>query len=260
MTQHIVSISSGLSSALVYRRVLDRYGADNVLGVFMDTLIEDEDNYRFLAEIERWGRPFVRLIEGRNPYQVATDQNIIPNQKIAPCTEVLKIIPFRRWLDSQPLFGTVHLGYDYTEVHRCAAPRRNYEEMGFFVDFPLLWKPYELRPYADVARNDWGIEPPAMYAEGYSHANCGRRCVKQGQGDWLRTYVNRPADYAEAEEWERLMRQHPNRQNYALLRDQTGGTTKPLTLEALRLRYEAGQVGAMELNEPAPCVTCGVGG
>ena len=261
MTQPIiVSISSGLSSALTYRRALDRYGVDCVQGVFMDTLIEDRDNYRFLDEIERWGQPFIRLTDGRDPYGVATDQHIIPNQKIAPCTFKLKIEPFRRYLATQPP-TVVCIGYDWTEIDRCAAVKRNYEGLGHTVDFPLLWKPYELRPYADVARNEWGIEPPAMYAQGYSHANCGGMCVKQGQGDWLRTLTYYPDRYARAETWEQEARSTGGPQaDYALLRDQRGGTVKALTLRQLRERVEAGLDMQPLLTEQAPCISCGIGG
>lgn len=259
---HVAGISSGLSSAVMYRRLLARYGADSVVGVFEDTLIEDADNYRFLAEIEAWGRPFVRLAEGRDPYQVAEDKQIIPNQKIAPCTAVLKIQPFMRWIKStypEPGEVTIHIGYDFSEMHRCAATRRNYEAAGYHVDFPLLWKPYEYRPYAQVAREDWGIEPPRMYAQGYSHANCGGLCVKQGKRDWLRTLVLYPDRYARREAWEQRMREHPTRANYALLRHVEGGVQRPMTLRELRERHEAGTADQLSLVDEPGCVTCGVG-
>src|SRR5262249_38144071 len=37
---------------------------------------------------------------------------------------------------------------------------------------PLMWKPWELRPYQDVIREEWGIEPPRLYAMGFPHNNC----------------------------------------------------------------------------------------
>jgi hypothetical protein len=228
----------------------------------MDTVIEDEDNYRFLADCQaRWG-VITMLCEGRNPYEVAKDKHIIANQKIAPCTFALKIDVFRKYLtDSYPdASPTIHIGYDFTELHRCEPTRRNYEAQGWGVDFPLLWKPYETRPYAQVVR-EWGIEPPRMYEMGYSHANCGGRCVKQGQGDWLRTLINFPHRYAEAEHWEAEMRDHPVRKNYAILRDRVGGQVRPLTLRAFRKRHEAGRaVQPSFLDEQyGGCVYCGVG-
>ena len=260
--KHVVSFSTGLSSALCVERVHKRYSADSMRVVFMDTLIEDNDNYRFAKEMySRWlqdGIELVFLTEGREPYRVARDHNIIANQKLAPCTFELKIEPFVKYLESLSGDLTIHISYDFTEVARCEATRKNYEARGWSVDFPLLWKPYEMRPYSEVARTDWGIEPPRMYEQGYSHANCGGVCVKQGQGDWLRTLINYPERYAKAEQWEREMRDHPVRKDYALLRDQSNGTVKPMTLETLRKRNE-GQSQLQPSLFDNGCVVCGVG-
>lgn len=294
--KHVVSFSTGLSSAITVERVLQRYGRENTTIVFMDTLIEDDDNYRFMADMQKRWPPIVRLCEGRNPYQIARDHQIIPNQKIAPCTFELKIEMFCGWLEAQKFPKaemnredtnrlivaqatgemtpdevqheidllssgvTIHIGYDFTEVHRCGPTEAAYQAEGWLVDFPLLWKPYELRPYSQVAREDWGIEPPRMYGMGFTHANCGGRCVKQGQGDWLRTLINWPDRYAEAEQWEQEMRNHPTRRSFAILRDQSGGKVTPLTLREFRLRYEASQgMQPSLLDYQSPCVYCGVG-
>lgn len=263
MRHHIVNFSSGLSSALAVERVLNRYGKDDVEIVFEDTKFEDDDNYRFMDECKaRWGVPIVVLCDGRTPYQVAEDKQIIPNQRIAPCTFKLKIEPFMSYLLTQYKGATIHIGYDFSELERCEATEKAYGQAGWLVDFPLLWKPYEYRPYPRVVREDWRIEPPRMYAMGYTHANCGGRCVKQGQGDWLRTLINFPERYREAEEWEQRMRNHPKRKDYALLRDQTGGSVSPLTLRELRERYERKtimQPMLFKLDYNSGCVHCGVG-
>jgi hypothetical protein len=257
---HIVSFSAGLSSALTVERVLNRYGADAVEVVFMDTQIEDDDNYRFLDDCRRrWGVPITVLADGHTPYQVFEHQHIIPNQKIAPCTFRLKIDVFVKYLESKSDEEiTVHIGYDFSEMHRCDATRLNYEARGWHVDFPLLWKPIEFRRYSDVVRNDWGIEPPRMYAMGYTHANCGGMCVKQGQGDWIRTLINFPERFAKVEQWETSMREQLG-VNYALLRDQRGGTVTPLTLRELRTRYESQGANLFALDAQSACVVCGVG-
>ena len=264
---NIVSFSSGLSSALTAWRVFDRYGKDNTRFVFMDPLFEDEDNYRFMADFERrFDVEIIRLSEGRNPYEVSRDESVIPNQKLAPCTFRLKIQIFKKWLVQQEKDTdhiTIHIGYDFSEMHHCEATRRNYEALGYTVDFPLLWQPIEYRSYTQVCREDWGIDPPRMYEMGYTHANCGGRCVKQGQGDWLRTLANFPERYAEIEQWETEMRDHPKRKDYALLRSQTNGNTTPLTLRELRERYEGKRLDApllCGLDEQSACINCGVEG
>jgi len=262
--RHIVSYSTGLSSSLAAVRVAERYGADHTLLVFMDTHFEDEDNYRFMREfVYKTGLEILYLSEGRTPYQVSHAEHVIPNSRVAPCTHRLKIEPFRAWLKTQSELITIHIGYDFSEMHRCEPTRKNYESLGYAVDFPLLWKPYEFRSYEIISREDWGIEPPRMYKLGYTHANCGGRCVKQGHGDWLRTLVNFPERYAEIERWEREMRLNPVNADYAILKRQTKEGVTALTLEELRLEYERNDIGKMSLfdmDEKSSCVVCGIGG
>jgi 3'-phosphoadenosine 5'-phosphosulfate sulfotransferase (PAPS reductase)/FAD synthetase len=258
---HIVSFSTGLSSALTVDRVLTRYGKEATQIVFMDTKIEDADNYRFLNDCQkRWNHPITVLAEGRTPYEVFSDQNLIPNGRVAPCTFRLKIEIFRAYLLTQEKPLTIHIGYDFAEMHRIEKTQSNYESLGYIVDFPLLWKPYELRRYTDVVRGEWNIEPPRMYELGYTHANCGGLCVKQGQGDWIRTLINFPERYAEAEEWEREMRTHSERHaQFSICKDQSNGETTPLTLRQLRERHEAKPMDLFKLDYNSACVVCGVG-
>lgn len=259
---HIVSFSSGLSSAIAALRVIERYGADNARVVFMDTLFEDDDNYRFMADFSRrFGVQIETISDGRTPYELFSGGHIIPNHRTTPCTRVLKIELFRAFLAQLEKPITIHIGYDYSEMHRCGPTQANYEGLGYSVDFPLLWKPYEFRDYPTLAREVWGVEPPRMYKLGYTHANCGGRCVKQGHGDWLRTLINFPARYAEIEEWERNMRKNETNANYAILRTQTLAEYTPLTLQELRERYESKQTPTLfEMDAESGCVVCGIGG
>jgi hypothetical protein len=56
------------------------------------------------------------------------------------------------------------------------------------------------------------------------------------------------------------MRQHPKRQNYAILRDQSNKQVRPKTLQQLREEYETGKTGQLNLlDSQAGCVHCGVG-
>jgi len=264
---HIVSFSTGLSSAITAERVLNRYGKDNTIIVFMDTKTEDADNYRFMADCKkRWKVEVVGLSEGRTPFQVFTDQHIIPNSRIAPCTFRLKIGVFRKYLETLPKPITIHIGYDFSEVHRCGPTEKNYKDVGYEVDFPLLWKPYEFRKHSFVVREEWGIEPPRMYEMGYTHANCGGLCVKQGQGDWLRTLINFPERFQMAEDWEREMRNNPIHSDYAILKESKGKDFFPLTLESLRMRHEKALANKsvlpdllFGLDSASSCVSCGVG-
>ncbi|MCK5564524.1 MAG: phosphoadenosine phosphosulfate reductase family protein [Planctomycetes bacterium] len=234
--KHIISFSSGLSSALVGARVIEKFGKDNTVFVFMDTTTEDADNYRFLSDYKKhFNVPIKTLCVGKTPFEVLEAAKMVGSQYAAKCTEILKIIPFRNFLETlggEPL--TIHIGYDFSEVERCDATTEAYKKLGYAVDYPLLWKPYEYRKYSQVAREDWNIEPPRMYALGYKHANCGGQCVKAGRGDWKRTYINFPERYEEAESWEAHMIKNVTAKLFTILRDQSNQEVKPVTLKEFR--------------------------
>lgn len=239
---YIVSLSGGVASAVAADRAITRYGREQVTLWIADTNWEDEDLWRFVyACLDRWGGGLVVYRDGRTPLQVAEDRQIIPNQKIAPCSMELKIKPFVAFLSEQPKPLTVLLGLDWKEQHRMAAPKRNYEALdGVTVDYPLLWQPLEFRPYQDVVR-EWGIAPPRLYALGAPHNNCGLRCVKQGVREWQRLALNFPERFAEVRDWEQAQRAKGGaRATYAIARDQTGGEVKPLTLAEIEQRTQPG--------------------
>jgi hypothetical protein len=48
--KHVIFYSGGLGSWMTAKRVVQAHGAENVICLFTDTLIEDEDLYRFLIE------------------------------------------------------------------------------------------------------------------------------------------------------------------------------------------------------------------
>lgn len=239
--RHIVSLSGGVSSALAADRTINRYGREHVTLWFADTSWEDADLYRFLDDcMARWGGELVRYQDGRTPLEVASDVSLIPNQKRAPCTRILKIEPFIAYLATQAKPVTVHLGLDWTELHRMDAPKRNYEAIeGVTVDYPLMWKPYEMRSYFDVVRLEWGIKIPRLYEIGFPHNNCGGRCVKQGIREWKRLQIHEPERFAEVRDWEQAQRAKGGaRANYAITRDQSGGTVTPITLAELESDWQ----------------------
>ena len=239
--QHIVSLSGGISSALAADRVINRYGRENTTLWFADTSWEDEDLYRFMDDcMVRWGGELVRYQDGRTPLEVAQDVSLIPNQKRAPCTRILKIEPFVKYLETVDKPLTIHLGLDWSEMHRMEAPKRNYEAIeGVTVDYPLMWKPYEMRNYFDVVRLEWGIKIPRLYEMGFPHNNCGGRCVKQGIREWKRLRINMPERFDEVRDWEQAQRAKGGaRADYAIARRTVGGETVPLPLTELEADWQ----------------------
>ena len=234
---YISSLSGGVSSAVATDRAIQRYGRNRVWLWFADTSWEDEDLYRFLADcMARWAGKLQTTCDGRTPLRVAEDKHIIPNQKLAPCSFVLKVDRFTEWLWRVPRPVTVLLGLDWSEIHRTHAPKRNYERIpGVYVDFPLLWKPYSYDYFADV--RSWGIEIPRLYQMGFPHNNCGGRCIRQGIAEWQRLQVHFPERFAEVRDWEAAQRARGGKlAEYAIARDQSNGIVKPLTLAEIEQR------------------------
>jgi hypothetical protein len=233
---YVMSLSGGVASAVASDRAIQRYGREAVTLFFADTSAEDPDLHRFLHDLMlRWGGDLVTYKDGRTPLEVAEDRSIIPNQRIAPCTKVLKIDPFVAFITTQDKPLTVLLGLDWREQHRMARPTATYSAMpGVSADFPLMWKPIEWRPYVEVVQS-WGIAPPAAYAAGFGHNNClAHGCVKMGIRDWLRFRDYNPAGFAATRDWEQAQRAKGGpRADYAIVRDSRGGMVKPYPLAEL---------------------------
>tara|TARA_B100000686_G_C16508159_1_gene820675 strand:- start:143 stop:892 length:750 start_codon:yes stop_codon:yes gene_type:complete len=206
--KHIVSLSGGTASAVAANRVMQRKGKDNVILWFADTSWEDEDLYRFLIDLENfWDKEIVRYKDGRNPLQVGEDVKFILNSRIRACSRILKQEAFRKYLKKLEKPVTIHLGMDWTEEHRMAAPKNNYEQFeGVKVSFPLMWKPWYKSKYSKIVEK-WGIEIPRLYKMGFPHNNCGGRCIAQGKREWKRLGHYFPERYNEVMNWEEKMRE-----------------------------------------------------
>lgn len=97
--KHIVSVSGGVGSYFTLKRVIDKYGKDDVISVFMDTLAEDGDLYRFLNDIEeKLGIEITRLCVGKTPIELSFENKFLYNSRIARCSIELKSKPFTQWL------------------------------------------------------------------------------------------------------------------------------------------------------------------
>lgn len=237
--RYVVSLSGGLSSAVAADRLIERVGRDAVLLWFADTAWEDDDLYRFVDDcMVRWGGDLTRYKDGRTPLEVFEWKKIIPNSMIAPCTFVLKIEPFRRYLATLDGPITVAIGYDWNEGSRRERTESEYAKLGYACEFPLLWKPLEYGPLRDVVKA-WGVEPPRLYGLGFPHNNCGGRCIRQGKREWLRLRDAFPARFAEVRDWEQAQRAKGGpRANRAIVRDKEGKKSIPLPLADLERRQE----------------------
>lgn len=260
---HIVSVSSGLGSAFAWKLKCDEFGAENVWGVFTDVNGEHPDNYRFLAETQyRLGSRLVKITnDGRTIWDVMVETRFLANTRVDICSRVLKREAFLGWLTANcdPASTVISLGIDWTEIHRFDRARPRWAADGWTIDAPLCEQPYRDKADAQSWLDAEGIQRPALYELGFSHANCGGGCVKAGIGQFKALLA---ADRWWYVNWweagEERVRRFLGRDDIAILRDRRGGTTKPLTLRALRESVEGGNVLDLFGNDPVEAQGCGV--
>lgn len=246
----VVMHSGGAGSWAAGMRAAQRYGTERLVLLFADVggdslhphTGEDEDVYRFVVEgAARIGGELVRVADGRTVWEVFRDERMIGNTRLSVCSRALKQRPVHAWLEANaPDDALVVVGIDWSEAHRLPAMERAYAPR-------QVWAPLTEPPLLDREQvlqqvREAGLEPPAMYAAGFPHANCGGFCVRAGQGQFLQLLEQNPDRYAWHEQQEQDLRDRLGK-DVAILRDRRGGTTRPLTLRTLRERAEgAGQV------------------
>lgn len=236
--QRVVQFSGGIASWATARRVVAKYGTENTVLLFADTRIEDADFYAFVvAAADQLRVPLVRVADGRTPWELFEDKQIIGNSRLAPCSHVLKILPCRRWLaaNTDPASTVLYVGIDNSPRDRRRAPAIQSRWAPWRVELPLLDEPHLTKQDMLAEARSLGLTPPAAYDLGYDHANCGQLCVRGGQAHWLRTLRHFPDRYADYEAREQAFRDRTGK-NVAILKERREGVTRPLTLAELRRR------------------------
>lgn len=250
--KHVVQFSLGASSAEVAWRLVEEHGPGQVVLLTADTLVEDLDNWRFAREVaDRLGCEWIVKADGRTPMQVGRDHRVVPNNRMAVCSRVLKRDLLRRYIDEHynPADTVIYLGFDWSEQHRLDAARPHWAP--FAVDAPLMRPPYLWKQQLLDLFRERGIEPPRLYGLGFIHSNCAGGCVRGGQAQWELLLRTDPTTYLAWEEEEEETRGLLGK-DVSILRDRTGGPVRPLTLRAFRSRLEQ-QPGLFDTDDWGAC-------
>lgn len=256
---HIAMFSGGASSAYVAYYIVQKYGKENCVLFFTDTLWEDIDNYRFMEEVAEYiGLDITYRIDGRTPEEVFFDVKFLGNSRMAKCSEELKVrqtlIYLEELRDVHNLEPILYFGIGPHEQHRAVNLQNFYEHNPIepiTTRFPMIETFKEDLDAKKIIRDEWKIALPRMYGLGFSHANCAGRCVRGGLGHYALLYKVWPEQYMEQEAMEERFRSHFNKDVSILKRN-----SKPFTLREYRELIERDGVEKYlsEKDDTIPCV------
>lgn len=251
---HLVQFSGGATSWKVTKDLVRKYGPEEVKGLFTDTLIEDEDLYRFNREaIDKLGIEFISIADGRTPWEVFKDARWIGNSRIAQCSHELKQKTAMNWVKENysPDEVVLYFGIDWTEVHRVANIKKHWSP--YRSEFPLTKPPYLTKQeiFAEMERD--GIQKPRLYDMGFTHNNCGGFCVRAGQGHFINLLKTMPERYKQHEEKEQEMREYLGRTDVSILTRTKNGVEETYTLKQLREEWESGLGQQIDMFDIGGC-------
>lgn len=199
--KHIINYSGGLGSAITAVEVAKIYGRDNTICVFADTLMEDEDLYRFNdCFFEKFGLEKVTLCYGKTPWELFKAEGFIANSRMDLCSRKLKRELLVNWMTSnfKPDECTAWVGIDYSEKHRIDRLQdagKPYIYRAILAEHGVMLTREHKMAWCDAN----GMVPPRLYSMGFPHNNCGGFCVKAGLGQFKMLYELLPERYMQHE-------------------------------------------------------------
>lgn len=253
---YVVFYSGGIMSYLAAKRIKSNLTTqDSMQLLFTDTLSEDEDCYRFLAESSNYlDLPITWLKEGRSLWELMYDQKFLANSKLDLCSRILKRELSNSYIKENfnPNEVTLVFGISWEEIHRVKSIEQAWSP--YIVSFPMI---YTLVPYTrylqEVAKD--GIPLPRLYNLGFTHNNCGGFCVKAGKKHFLNLLTKLPERYAYHEEKEQGLLEQINtsERQYGILKHTEKGVSRYMSLREYRLLVESKKENKPEETDEGKC-------
>lgn len=237
--KHLVMFSGGLSSACVLWYIHQKYPAKTI-ALFTDTLIEDDDLYRFNLEIiQRLYKPELKeiifnnlnipdysVIEKRKkyleylrlkhtkfisefkwlslqqtPFDIFQKEKLMGNSLFDPCSKILKRSLALKYIKLNYRPNNVRIYIGFDHDEPNRINKSKNYWQPYRVDFPLAVFPYIYEEFTQwLVQNN--IEIPQLYKKGFSHNNCGGFCVKAGQKQFFELHENYPERYEQFSQME----------------------------------------------------------
>lgn len=174
----VVWFSCGAASAVALKKTLELYWRDyRIVAVNNYIKEEDEDNRRFLRDVEKWCN--IKIEIARNSkfpncsvVEVWDKRKFMSSPHGAPCTYELKKKARMEW-EERNTFNFLVMGFTYDEIAR-------HERFKMFERdniLPVLISQKITKKMCYEIINEAGIALPESYKKGYPNANCPG-CVK----------------------------------------------------------------------------------
>ena len=176
--------SGGVTSAVTCKLCIDWWGKDFVRMVFIDTMNEDKDTYRFKSDCEaKWNINIetIRNNEYSSINEVWRRYGSLNVAHGAVCSTDLKR-KVRQDFQKTNNFSYQAFGFEIDEVNRARAMKKNYCDAKPI--FPLIYEMLSKKDCIKILHSE-GIKPPRAYEMGFNNNNCLQTgCVQGGIGYW----------------------------------------------------------------------------
>lgn len=176
--------SGGITSAVTCKLVLDLYGLDNCRIIFIDTMNEDEDTYRFKIDCEKWYGKNIETIKStkhKSIQDVWIRYKALNNATGAVCSSELKRAVREVW-EKHNEWKHQAFGFELSEYKRAMGLKLNHKHTKPI--FPLMMYGYTKKDCINIVQEK-NITVPRVYSYGYLNNNCFKTgCVQGGIGYW----------------------------------------------------------------------------
>lgn len=238
---HVISYSGGIGSA-VSCLLAHEHGLNYEI-VFADTLIEDEDLYRFNRDIATAvNKDIVWLSCDMNPWDVFIKERFIGNSRTAHCSQRLKTDVVRDFIknfysDSNPI---LILGMSIEEQERIDRAKKNWSPTD--VDSLLIRFRCNSRCSQEELLAKYNIPLPRLYSYGFPHNNCGGFCCRSGQTQFATLLKHFPERYQWHVEQEERAYNAIGPTARPFIRQTVNGELRYLRMSEFRTMVESGEI------------------
>lgn len=178
--------SGGITSAVACKIGVDLYGKENMRIIFIDTMNEHDDTYRFMKDCAEWYGIEIETIKHdkfNSIEEVWIKNKALNNATGAICSSTLKKTVREKWQKDNTWEHQI-FGFDLKESKRALGMVLNHPKTKPI--FPLMM--YGLNKEDCIKRvQEANIIVPSAYTLGYLNNNClGKNfgCVQGGIGYW----------------------------------------------------------------------------